>query len=125
MAARENGSDQQHECLLSPTYFNIFLERIIPDALEERDRKVSLDRTNIANLRFADDIDALAEEEHELDALEETLYKTCTRYKMEISAEKYKANDKQLQWHPERDKGKRAEAGYCNKLQVSWSSCFR
>ena len=46
-------------CLLSPTLFNIFLERIKPDALEEHDGKVS-DR-NITNLRFADDIDALAE----------------------------------------------------------------
>ena len=49
-------------CLLSPTLFNIFLERIIPDALEEHDGKVSIGRRNITNLRFADDIDALAEE---------------------------------------------------------------
>ena len=44
----------------------------------------------ISNLRFADDIDALAEEEQELEALVESLDKTCTRYKMEISAEKTK-----------------------------------
>ena len=36
------------------------------------------------------DIDALAEEEQELEALVESLDKTCTRYKMEISAEKTK-----------------------------------
>ena len=41
-------------------------------------------------LRFADDIDALAEEEQELEALVESLDKTCTRYKMEIGAEKTK-----------------------------------
>ena len=35
-------------------------------------------------------IDALAEEEQELEALVESLDKTCTRYKMEISAEKTK-----------------------------------
>ena len=29
-------------CLLSPTSFNIFLERIISDAVEENDEKVSL-----------------------------------------------------------------------------------
>ena len=77
-------------CLLSPTVFNIFLERTMSDALEEHDGKVSIGRTNITNLQFADDIDALAEEEQELEALVESLDKTCTRYKMEISAEKTK-----------------------------------
>ena len=33
------------------------------DALEEHDRKVSIGGRNIINLRFADYIDALAEEE--------------------------------------------------------------
>ena len=42
---------------------NIFLERIMSDALEEHDGKVSIGGRNITNLRFADDIDALAEEE--------------------------------------------------------------
>ena len=76
--------------LLSPTLFNIFLERIMSDALEEHDGKVSIGGRNITNLRFADDIDALAEEEQELEALVESLDKTCTRYAMEISAEKTK-----------------------------------
>ena len=74
----------------SPTLFNIFLERIMSDALEEHDGKVSIGGRNITNLRFADDIDALAEEEQELEALVESLDKICTRYKMEISAEKTK-----------------------------------
>ena len=73
-------------CLLSPTLFNIFLERIMSDALEEHDEKVSIGGRNNTNLRFADDIDVLAEEEQELEALVESLDKTCTRYKMEISA---------------------------------------
>ena len=77
-------------CLLSTTLFNIFLERIISDALEEHDGKVSIGDRNITNLRFADDIDVLAEVEQELEALVESLDKTCTRYKMEISAEKTK-----------------------------------
>ena len=59
------------------------------DALEEHDGKVSIGGRNITNLRFADDIDAVAEEEQELEALVESL-NTCTRYKMEISAEKTK-----------------------------------
>ena len=69
-------------CLLSPTLFNIFLERIMSDALEELDGKVSIGGRNITNLRFADDIDAVAEEEQELEALVESLDK--------ISAEKTK-----------------------------------
>ena len=60
------------------------------NALEEHDGKVSIGGRNITNLRCADDIDALAEEEQELEALVESLDKTCTRYKMEISAEKTK-----------------------------------
>ena len=60
------------------------------DALEEHDGKVSIGGRNITNLRFADDIDTLAEEQQELEALVESLDKTCTRYKMEISAEKTK-----------------------------------
>ena len=58
------------------------------DALVEHDGKVSIGGRNISILRFADDIDAVAEEE--LEALSESLDKTCTRYKMEISAEKTK-----------------------------------
>ena len=77
-------------CLLSPTLFNIFLERIMSDALEEHDRKNSIAGRNITNLRFADDIDDVAEEEQELEALVESRDKTCTRYKMEISAKKTK-----------------------------------
>ena len=74
-------------CLLSLILFNIFLERIMSDALEEHDGKVSIGSRNITNLRFADDIDALAEEEQELEAIVESLDKTC---KMKISAEKTK-----------------------------------
>ena len=54
--------------------------------LERHDGKVSISSRNITSLRFAD----LAEEEQELEALVESLNKTCTRYKMEISAEKTK-----------------------------------
>ena len=71
-------------CLLSPTLFKIFLERIMSDALEVHVGKVSIGRRTITYLRFADDIDAVAEEEQELEALVESLDKICTRYKMEI-----------------------------------------
>ena len=60
------------------------------DALKEHDRKVSIGGRNIINLQFADDIDAQAKEEQEVEALVESLDKTSTRYKMEISVEKTK-----------------------------------
>ena len=67
-----------------------FLKRIMSDALEEHDGKVSIGGRTIINLQFAEDIDALAEEEYELEALVKSLDRTCTGYKMWISAEKTK-----------------------------------
>ena len=60
------------------------------DALEEHDEKISIGDSTITNLRFADDINALAGEEQALEALVESLDRICSRYKMEISAEKTK-----------------------------------
>ena len=77
-------------CLLSPTLFNIFLERIITDALEDHEGTVSIGGRTITNLRFADDIDGLAGEEEELVNLAEHLDKASTAYGMEISAKKTK-----------------------------------
>ena len=73
----------RHGCLLSPTLINIFLKRIMSDALEEHGRRVSIGGRNIINLELANDIDVLAKEEQELEALVESLNKTCTRYKMD------------------------------------------
>ena len=77
-------------CLLSPTLFNIFLERIMTDALEDHAGTVSIGGRTITNLRFADDIDGLAGRETELANLVERLNKTSTAYGMQISAEKTK-----------------------------------
>ena len=77
-------------CLLSPTLFNIFLERIMTDALADHEGTVSIGGRTITNLRFADDIDDLAGEEEELANLVVRLDKASTAYGMEISAEKTK-----------------------------------
>ena len=53
-------------CLLSPTLFNIFLERNMTDTLEDHEGTVSIGGRTITNLRFADGIDGLAGEEEEL-----------------------------------------------------------
>ena len=77
-------------CLLSPTFFSIFLDRIMTDALEDHEGTVSIGGRSITNLRFADDIDDLAGEEEELANLVERLDKASTAYGMEVSAEKTK-----------------------------------
>ena len=77
-------------CLLSPTLFNIFMERILTDALEDHEGTVSTRGRTTTNLRFADDIDGLAGEEEELAKLIERLYKASTAYGMKISAKKTK-----------------------------------
>ena len=57
---------------------------------EEQAGTISIGGRTITNLRFADDIDGLAEEEEELANLVERLDKASTAYGMEISAEKTK-----------------------------------
>ena len=73
-----------------PPVFNIFLERIMTDALEDHEDTVSIGGRTITNLRFANDIDGLAGEEEELANLVERLDKASTAYGMKISAEKTK-----------------------------------
>ena len=73
-----------------PTLFNILLERIMNDALENHKGTVSIGDRTITNLRFADDIDGLKGKEKELAALVDHLDKTFSAFSMEISAEKSK-----------------------------------
>ena len=80
----------RQECLLSPTLFNIFLERIMTDAIEDHEGTVSIGGRTITNLRFADDIDGLAGEQEELANLAERLDNASTAYGMKINAEKTK-----------------------------------
>ena len=52
-------------CLLSPTLFDIFLERLMTDILEDHEGTVSTGGRTMTNLCFADDMDGLAGEEEE------------------------------------------------------------
>ena len=78
------------ECLLSPILFNIFLERITTDALEDHDGTASTGGRTITNLRLANDIDGLPGEQEELAKLVQRLDKASKAYDMEIRAEKTK-----------------------------------
>ena len=80
----------RQRCLLSPTLFNIFLERIACEALDEHEGSVSIGGRLITNFRFPDDIIVNAEEEKEAGVLIDRLDRTTTRYKMEIGPDKTK-----------------------------------
>ena len=77
-------------CLLPPTRFSIFLERIMCEALNDHEGSVSIEGRLITNFRFADDIVVNAEEEEEAGVLIDRLDRTTTRYKMEIGRDKTK-----------------------------------
>ena len=70
----------------SPSLFNVFLERIVTDAVEDHEDIVSIGGRTITNLFFADDIDGL-EGEEELAKLVERLDEASTAYGIEICAE--------------------------------------
>ena len=80
----------RQECLLSPTLFNIFLARIMCEALDNHEGSVSIEGRLITNFCFADDIVVNAEEEEEAGVLVDRLDRTTTRYKMEISPDRTK-----------------------------------
>ena len=75
-------------CLLSPTLFNILLEQIMNDALDNHVGSVSIGGKIITNLRFADDIDGLAGSESELANLIKIIDNTARAYGMEINSTK-------------------------------------
>ena len=77
-------------CLLSPTLFNIFLERNMCEALDDHEGSVSIGGRLITNFRLKDDTDVNAEDEKEAAVLVGRLYTTTTRYKIEIGPDKTK-----------------------------------
>ena len=80
----------RQESLVSPTLFNIFLERSMREALDDHEGSVSIGGRLITNFRLADDIVVNAEEEEEAGVLVDRLERTTTRYKMEIGPDKTK-----------------------------------
>jgi len=112
-------------CLLSPTLFNIFLERIMADALEHHEGSVSIGGRTITNLRFADDIDGIAGSEKELASLTEHLNKASKTYGMEISAEKTKLMTNNTNGISTDIRVNDQKLENCSKLQVPGSHCIR
>ena len=103
-------------CLLSLTLFNFFFSK---DALEEHDEKISIGDGAVTNLRFADDINAVAGEEQALAALYESIDRICSRYKMEISAEKTKPTTNIASGIQRKNKAKGQKLGIVTSFKYS------
>ena len=78
-------------CLLSPTLFNIFLERIMADALEDHEGTVSIGGRPLTNLRNSDDIDTIAGNETELKELVEKLDNASSNMECKLVLRKLKS----------------------------------
>ena len=95
MAPQDGSQEQQLEFdkdVFSQPPSSTFFSKGLSDALGEHDGKVCIEGRTITCLQFADDIDTTAEEEQELETLIDSHNKTCTKYKIEINAEKNKLN---------------------------------
>ena len=90
------------------------------DALEEHHGTVRTGGRVVTNLRFADDINGLAEEDEELSNLVNRLGKTTSRYSMEKSR-KDTADDKQHETHREEDRSHLTGTGNCESVKVPLS----
>jgi len=77
-------------CLLSPVLFNLFLERIMTDTLNDHHTTISIGGRKVCNLRFADDIDLMAGSNQELQELTNSLVRNAGKFGMEVSSEKSK-----------------------------------
>ena len=100
-------------CPLSPTLFNIFLERIMCEALDDHEGSVSIGGRLITNFCFAYEIVVNAEEVDRLDTI-------TTRYKMEIGPDKTKVMTNNPNGLQREIRDKRSEARSCGELQVPW-----
>ena len=75
-------------CMLSPLLFNIFLEIIMARAVIDVDAGAVLSGTKINNLRFADDIAAMAEDEDDLQEMVDHIARESSRMGLKINVDK-------------------------------------
>jgi len=97
--------------VLTPLLFNIFLELIIARALNGVDAGVVLSRHVVNNLRFADDIKAVADNEHHLRAVVDVIESESTKMGMRINFDKTGTADIEKEDRDEHHRpGKQAQA---------------
>ena len=71
-------------------YLTYFLEKIMQDTLKEHGSTISIGGISINNLHFADDIDLIVGLSNKLQKYTDSLAKSASRYRIEISHEKIK-----------------------------------
>ena len=111
-------------CVLSPTLFNYFLERIMTGALNDHEGTVSIGK-KIINLHFADDIDGLAGREQELANLVARLDKDFYSLWHADQCREDQTDDQQHQWHQHWHQGQRRETRLCQQVQIPGSNHCR
>jgi Reverse transcriptase (RNA-dependent DNA polymerase) len=77
-------------CGLSPYLFNLILEAMMQVALNNTEIGIRISGELINNLRFADDIDLLAESRNQLQELTNKVYESSRRFGLQINGEKTK-----------------------------------
>lgn len=77
-------------CILSPDIFNLFLDHILGEALEAFEGGALLNGRRLSNLRFADDIDLMAESDIEAQDLLHSVNQVSQRHGLEINRDKTK-----------------------------------
>ena len=78
-------------CILSPCLFNFYAEYIMKNAaLEETQAGIKISRTNINNLRYADDTTLMAESEEELKSLSMKVKEESEKVGLKLNIQKTK-----------------------------------
>src|SRR6218665_1258064 len=77
-------------CGLSSYLFNLILEAVMNLALKDTEIGGNINGKMINNLRFADDIDLIAEEKHQLQELTDRVQNSSKRFGLKIKGEKMK-----------------------------------
>jgi hypothetical protein len=91
----------RQSCSLSPYLFNLLLEAVMQEALKGATAGVNINGQLINNLRFADDIDLIAQTQEQLQELTDRVDETSKQYGLAINIAKTKvmaiSKDKPMQ----------------------------
>ena len=104
-------------CLLSPTLFSIFLERIMTDTLEDHESTVGIGGRTITNLHIANNI-WLSRRGRRTGKISWVSWQSLHSLRQGDQCQEDLADDKQHQWHQHRDQSKWTEAWNSHKLQI-------